>query len=312
MATMYYDKRRRPRADPHAQEGGRHRLRLAGHAHALNLRDSGVDVRVGLRRGSKSRARRRGGGPEVMTWPRRRSGPTSSWCSRPTPAQPASTATIAPHLTRRQDADVRARLQHPLRRDRAAGGRGRVAMVAPKSPGHRVRELFVEGGGTPALLAVHQDATGQAKALALSYAKRDRRHARRRHRDDVRRGDRDRPLRRAGGALRRRERARQGRLRDAGRGRLPARGRLLRVPARAEAHRRPDVPRRPQLHALLGQRHGRTRRLHRRPAHRHRRDEAGDEADAGRDPGRQFAKGGSRRTRPVWPAGSGCSRDSAA
>ena len=46
-----------------------------------------------------------------------------------------------------------------------------VAMVAPKSPGHRVRELFVEGAGTPALFAIHQDATGQARALTLSYAK---------------------------------------------------------------------------------------------------------------------------------------------
>jgi ketol-acid reductoisomerase len=45
-----------------------------------------------------------------------------------------------------------------------------VTMVAPKAPGHRVREVFDDGGGTPALLAVHQDATGQAKALALSYA----------------------------------------------------------------------------------------------------------------------------------------------
>ena len=44
-------------------------------------------------------------------------------------------------------------------------------MVAPKSPGHRVRELFVEGAGTPALFAIHQDATGQARALTLSYAK---------------------------------------------------------------------------------------------------------------------------------------------
>src|SRR5262249_524386 len=46
-----------------------------------------------------------------------------------------------------------------------------VAMIAPKAPGHRVREVFVEGGGTPALIAVHQDATGHAKQTALSYAK---------------------------------------------------------------------------------------------------------------------------------------------
>src|SRR5262245_9774757 len=44
-----------------------------------------------------------------------------------------------------------------------------VAMIAPKSPGHRVREIFVEGGGTPGLLAVHQDATGKAREIALSY-----------------------------------------------------------------------------------------------------------------------------------------------
>ena len=44
-------------------------------------------------------------------------------------------------------------------------------MIAPKSPGHRVRELFVEGAGTPALLAIHQDATGKARRLALSYAR---------------------------------------------------------------------------------------------------------------------------------------------
>src|SRR5438270_12700384 len=46
-----------------------------------------------------------------------------------------------------------------------------VSMIAPKAPGHRVREVFTEGGGTPALLAVEQDATGSAKALALAYAK---------------------------------------------------------------------------------------------------------------------------------------------
>src|SRR5690606_27070333 len=45
------------------------------------------------------------------------------------------------------------------------------SLIAPKAPGHRVREVFVDGGGTPCLLAVHQDASGQAKALALSYAK---------------------------------------------------------------------------------------------------------------------------------------------
>ena len=77
---------------------------------------------------------------------------------------------IAPNLTRGQDADVRARLQHSLRHDRAAP-QVDVTMIAPKSPGHRVRELYVEGGGMPALLAVHQDATGTARTLALAYGK---------------------------------------------------------------------------------------------------------------------------------------------
>ena len=80
-------------------------------------------------------------------------------------------------------------------------------MVAPKGPGHLVRREFADGRGVPVLVAVEQDATGKAWALALSYAKAHRRPARRRHQDDVHRGDRDRPVRRAGGALRRRVRA---------------------------------------------------------------------------------------------------------
>ena len=70
-----------------------------------------------------------------------------------------------------------------------------VAMVAPKGPGHLVRRTYTEGGGVPCLVAVAQDASGKAKELALSYAERHRRHAGRRDRDDVRRGDRDRPVR---------------------------------------------------------------------------------------------------------------------
>ena len=68
-------------------------------------------------------------------------------------------------------------------------------MIAPKGPGHLVRRTYTEGGGVPCLIAVEQDATGNAKAVALSYADGDRRHARRRDRDDVPGGDRDRPVR---------------------------------------------------------------------------------------------------------------------
>ena len=159
-----------------------------------------------------------------------------------------------------------------------------VTMVAPKAPGHRVREVFKEGGGTPGLLAVHQDVTGKGRATGAVVRARHRLHPRRRHRDDVRRGDRDRSVRRAGGALRRHERAGEGRLRDADRSGLSAGDRLLRVPARAEADRRSDVSRRPAVHALLDQRHGGVRRLHRRLAHRHRRDQGDDAAAAQGDP----------------------------
>ena len=78
-----------------------------------------------------------------------------------------------------------------------------VIMVAPKGPGHLVRRQYEEGKGVPVLIAVYQDASGKAKEQALAYAKRPRRPARRRPRDHVRGRDRDRPLRRAGRALRR-------------------------------------------------------------------------------------------------------------
>ena len=188
-----------------------------GHAHALNLKDSGVDVRVGLP-------------------------PTAGPCDKAKAAGLTVTSVADAARVGRRHHDAGARHdagRSSTDRHRAGPDAGKmlmfahgfnirfgwiappkdvdVTMIAPKAPGHRVRELYVEGAGTPALLAVHQDATGQARALALSYAQGHRRHARRRHRDDVRRGDRDRSVRRAGGALRRRERAGQGRLRDAGR-----------------------------------------------------------------------------------------------
>ena len=124
-------------------------------------------------------------------------------------------------------------------------------MVAPKAPGHRVRELYVSGAGTPGLVAI---AAGRERQRAGARARVRRRHRlrpRRPARDDVRGGDRERPLRRAGRALRRRPRARAGGLRHARRGGLPAGDRVLRVPERAEADRRPDVRGRLRVHALL-------------------------------------------------------------
>ena len=95
---------------------------------------------------------------------------------------------------------------------------------------------------------------------------------RRRDRDHVCRGDRNRLVRRAGRAVRRRQRAGEGRLRDARRGRVSARDGVFRVHARAEANRRPVLPRRFELHALQRVEHGRIRRLHARAANRDRRN----------------------------------------
>jgi ketol-acid reductoisomerase len=142
-----------------------------GHAHALNLKDSGVDVRVGLHEGSKSRAAAEAAGLTVGT-----PAAVSEWADvimvlvPDTSQSQLYTESIAPHLKAGKTLmfahgfNIRfGWIVPPKDVD--------VTMIAPKSPGHRVRELFVEGAGTPALLAVHQDASGQARALALSYGK---------------------------------------------------------------------------------------------------------------------------------------------
>jgi ketol-acid reductoisomerase len=142
-----------------------------GHAHALNLKDSGVDVRVGLPAASRSVAKARAAGLTVST-----PAEAAAWADVimilvPDTVQPGLyERDIAPHLTKGKlllfahGFNIRFKtITPPADVD--------VAMVAPKSPGHRVRELFVEGGGTPALIAVHQDASGHARALTLSYAK---------------------------------------------------------------------------------------------------------------------------------------------
>jgi ketol-acid reductoisomerase len=142
-----------------------------GHAHALNLQDSGVDVRVGLQAASRSRDKAKASGLAVGDV-----GEVTKWADVVMSLVPD---TSAAELYRDQ---VAANLAPGNMLMFAHGFNIRfgsivpradidVAMVAPKSPGHRVRELFVEGAGTPALFAVHQDATAQARAVTLSYAK---------------------------------------------------------------------------------------------------------------------------------------------
>jgi ketol-acid reductoisomerase len=142
-----------------------------GHAHALNLRDNGVSVVVGLPAGSRSRAKAEAEGLTVKT-----------------PAEATAASDIVMILVPdtvqaklyREDIQPNLKPGHTLMFAHGFNVRfGRieappdvdVSMVAPKAPGHRVREVFKEGQGTPGLLAVHQDASGQARATALAYAK---------------------------------------------------------------------------------------------------------------------------------------------
>ena len=142
-----------------------------GHAHALNLKDSGVDVRVGLSPNSTSRKKAEGAGLKVETV-----ADASKWADVIMILTPDTTqaelykTSIEPFLTAGKTLmfahgfNIRfGAITPPKDVD--------VSMIAPKSPGHRVRELYVDGAGTPALLAVHQDATGKAKQNALSYGK---------------------------------------------------------------------------------------------------------------------------------------------
>jgi ketol-acid reductoisomerase len=142
-----------------------------GHAHALNLKDSGVDVVVGLPAASRSRAKAQADGVTVKT-----------------PAEAAAAADVIMILTpdtgqaKLYRDDIAPHLKPGKTLMFAHGFNVRfgtiaappgvdVSMIAPKAPGHRVREVFKEGQGTPGLLAVHQDASGHAKANALAYAK---------------------------------------------------------------------------------------------------------------------------------------------
>ena len=187
-----------------------------GHAHSQNLRDSGVKVVVaeapGLR-GVGPRGRRRLRGPD------RRRGCRHGRRHHDGGARPDPEGRLRDRHPRqpqrRRHAHVRPRVQHPLQPDRPAANVD-VTMIAPKGPGHLVRRVYTEGGGVPALVAVYQDATGKAVEKALAYAKRHRLAARRRHRDHLQGRDRDRPVRRAGRPLRRRERTDPRRLRDSG------------------------------------------------------------------------------------------------
>ncbi len=141
-----------------------------GHAHALNLHDSGVDVVVGLREGSSSRAAAEAAGLTVASPAEAVQGAQLVAFLLPDQVQPAVYEDVAPHL----DPGAAMLFAHGfnIHYGRIAPPPGHdVIMVAPKGPGHIVRRIFTEGYGTPALVAVAQDASGNARELALAYAK---------------------------------------------------------------------------------------------------------------------------------------------
>src|SRR5207248_11353411 len=141
-----------------------------GHAHALNLRDSGVDVRVGLREGSSSKAKAEAAGLRVLSIADAAAEADLLMILLPDTEQKAVYETDIASNLKEGDALFFAH-GFNIRFNRVVPPAGvDVAMVAPKGPGHLVRRTYEEGGGVPSLVAVAQDATGKAKDLALSYA----------------------------------------------------------------------------------------------------------------------------------------------
>ncbi len=170
MATIYYD----DDADLNRLTGKRVAVigyGSQGHAHAQNLRDSGVEVAVGLYSGSKSWAKAEEAGLRVMSVAEAAQWGDFIMMLIPDTVQASVyREEIAPYLAAGQTLmfahgfNIRFRqIVPPPDVD--------VSMVAPKAPGHRLREVYTEGTGTPALVAVHQDASGEALANALAYAK---------------------------------------------------------------------------------------------------------------------------------------------
>ncbi|MGC8499431.1 MAG: ketol-acid reductoisomerase [Acidimicrobiales bacterium] len=169
MTTMYYEH------DANPALLAERRIAILGygsqgHAHALNLRDSGFDVRVGLRPESSSVHKAEEAGLRVLGIAEAVAEADVVMVLLPDTEQKAIyDRDIAPHLAAgdmlmfAHGFNIRfARIAPPADVD--------VTMVAPKGPGHLVRRTYVEGGGVPSLIAVHQDATGRAHDLALAYA----------------------------------------------------------------------------------------------------------------------------------------------
>jgi ketol-acid reductoisomerase len=142
-----------------------------GHAHAMNLRDSGLSVVVGLHEGSASRPKAEADGLKVESVAD--AAKSADLIMILVPDQTAKKVydeSIQQHMT--PGKTLMFAHGFNIHFGQVAPPQGvDVSMIAPKSPGHRLRELYQEGVGVPALVAVHQDASGKAKEVALAYAK---------------------------------------------------------------------------------------------------------------------------------------------
>ncbi len=168
--TIYYDKD----ADLGALEGKKVAVigyGSQGHAHSLNLKDSGIDVRVGLAEGSKSKAKAEARGLRVLSVADAAKEADVIMIVVPDELQATVyKESIEPNL---KDGDM-VMFAHGFNihyQFIAPPAGVDVTMIAPKSPGHRVRELYLEGTGVPGLLAIQHDASGHAKEKALAYGK---------------------------------------------------------------------------------------------------------------------------------------------
>jgi len=170
MTKLYYD------SDADVERLAGRRVAIVGygsqgHAHALNLRDSGVDVVVGLREDSRSRVAAQKVGLRVATVDEAAEQSQIIMILTPDTGQ---ARLYCDHIQRHLGAGKTLMFAHGfnIRFEQIVPPEGvDVSMVAPKAPGHRVREVFEQGGGVPALVAVHQDASGHALDDALAYAK---------------------------------------------------------------------------------------------------------------------------------------------
>jgi len=270
-----------------------------GHAHALNLRDSGVSVIVGLYPGSKSWAKAESAGLRVMT------------TAEAAKAADVMMVLVSDHL----QADI---YEKDIKPGLTAGktlmfAHGisihfktivppadvDVSMIAPKAPGHRVRELYTEGVGVPALVAVHQNASGKALEQGLAYAL-------------------------ALGCLKAgvietsfREETESDLFGEqavlcGGASELIRAGFETRVPTRIEADRRSNLRRRPRLHALFNIRYRGIWRLYARSAHRERTNTRRDEEDSIGDSIRRIRQSVDRRKQERPPQVLGHARSGGA